>query len=380
MLLYFSSVKSDALFSYQPPFNLLAFLILFPLSFVLTPRSLHTVNVFMIKVTVSLVLISMNGLILTYYVFLQSFPFLVLIGVYERYLRKGQKLREQSSDAANHLYNRLSRQMKNMPILEHIVGSASMDVYEAIFETDLSGGYNIFEDSDDEGRERDPFHAIRERSRSRMRGEDVFGSRARTVSRDSREAPSINVSRPSTSRASSPDPGRRPSSLSRNTQTPSSQLRSRRDITASGSGVSPSGSPRPRRVALPQIQPANSGEILSAAPKSPLVAFFGGGRREHSSSQVDRAAAVAATAEAGIKRIEALAEDIKKLPVNKLKDEMKELQVSCLVCMSLSMNMALISAGSQLHLSGPTSKDRKPVVDVDQGDEKRDWKPFVNPA
>lgn len=49
--------------------------------------------------------------------------------------------------------------------------------------------------------------------------------------------------------------------------------------------------------------------------------------REHTSSQVDKAAAVTATAEAGIRRIEALAEDIKRLPVNKLKDEMKELQV-----------------------------------------------------
>lgn len=45
--------KSDALFSYQPPFNLLAFLVLWPLSCVLSPRKLHSVNVFMIKLTVS---------------------------------------------------------------------------------------------------------------------------------------------------------------------------------------------------------------------------------------------------------------------------------------------------------------------------------------
>jgi hypothetical protein len=42
-------VKSDALFSYQPPFNLLAFVILKPASFVLTPRGLHSLNVFLIK-------------------------------------------------------------------------------------------------------------------------------------------------------------------------------------------------------------------------------------------------------------------------------------------------------------------------------------------
>ena len=47
------SVKSDALFSYQPPFNLLAFVILWPSSWVLSPRGLHSLNVFLIKLTVS---------------------------------------------------------------------------------------------------------------------------------------------------------------------------------------------------------------------------------------------------------------------------------------------------------------------------------------
>jgi len=45
--------KSDALFSYHPPFNLVAFLVLWPLSCVLSPRKLHSANVFMIKLTVS---------------------------------------------------------------------------------------------------------------------------------------------------------------------------------------------------------------------------------------------------------------------------------------------------------------------------------------
>ena len=36
-------VKADALFSYQPPLNLFAFLIMFPASYVLTPRWFHKV-------------------------------------------------------------------------------------------------------------------------------------------------------------------------------------------------------------------------------------------------------------------------------------------------------------------------------------------------
>ena len=46
--------KPDALFSYQPPFNLMAFLVLWPLRFVVSPRKLHSANVFMIKLTVSI--------------------------------------------------------------------------------------------------------------------------------------------------------------------------------------------------------------------------------------------------------------------------------------------------------------------------------------
>ena len=46
-------VKSDALFSYQPPFNILAFLLLGPLSLFASPRTLHSVNVFLIRLTVS---------------------------------------------------------------------------------------------------------------------------------------------------------------------------------------------------------------------------------------------------------------------------------------------------------------------------------------
>ena len=47
-------VRSDAIFSYLPPVNLLAFVILSPLSCVLSPRALHRLNVFAIRATVSL--------------------------------------------------------------------------------------------------------------------------------------------------------------------------------------------------------------------------------------------------------------------------------------------------------------------------------------
>ena len=48
-VLTFEGVKSDAIFSYQPPFNILALGILLPLKFIVTPRWFHKINVFSIR-------------------------------------------------------------------------------------------------------------------------------------------------------------------------------------------------------------------------------------------------------------------------------------------------------------------------------------------
>ncbi|ORY27179.1 hypothetical protein BCR39DRAFT_538819 [Naematelia encephala] len=58
-------VKSDAVFSYLPPLNILAFIFLVPLSWVLSPRSFHRINVFCIRTT--------------------NFPILIAISAYERW-------------------------------------------------------------------------------------------------------------------------------------------------------------------------------------------------------------------------------------------------------------------------------------------------------
>ncbi|PWY99001.1 hypothetical protein BCV70DRAFT_163208 [Testicularia cyperi] len=46
-----AGITTDAIFSYQPPMNLLALAIVMPLSFFVTPRWLHKINVFLIRVT-----------------------------------------------------------------------------------------------------------------------------------------------------------------------------------------------------------------------------------------------------------------------------------------------------------------------------------------
>jgi len=46
-------VRSDAIFSYLPPVNILALTFLTPLTWVASPRTLHRINVFCIRLTVS---------------------------------------------------------------------------------------------------------------------------------------------------------------------------------------------------------------------------------------------------------------------------------------------------------------------------------------
>ena len=63
-VLTFEGVKSDAIFAYRPPFNLLALFILVPLKFILSPRWFHKVHITAVRV--------LNA------------PFLFLICTYER--------------------------------------------------------------------------------------------------------------------------------------------------------------------------------------------------------------------------------------------------------------------------------------------------------
>ncbi|GLB40556.1 putative receptor-activated Ca2 -permeable cation channel [Lyophyllum shimeji] len=257
-------VKSDALFSYQPPFNILAFVILKPATFILSPRALHSLNVFLIRLT--------------------SFPTLILIGIYERYFAAGQRFAETGREAAQTLFNSLPRHIKHMPLMEALVGSSSNDVYEAIFEVDVTSEIDPFEDSDEEGPFLRSFHSQ----------ENVGGGAAG-------------------------QPG-----------TPTTPRRRKRLAPSAGGAATPSPRASPRsknlNLALPPMEPSQSAEPLLSAEqpasvnRSPLALFF--------SSRMPSADghAAAVRAEATVKRVEAMMEDMRDLPVQKLKDEMKDLQ------------------------------------------------------
>ncbi|KAL4268992.1 Transient receptor potential calcium channel [Pleurotus pulmonarius] len=107
-------VKADSLFSYQPPINLFALFVMLPMSYILSPRWFHKVNVFMIRLT--------------------SFPILLGIAVYERQAKKNHTIGFYStfSAIAEKAIDTLPRQFKRLTFFDGLAG-ADADI-DAIFE------------------------------------------------------------------------------------------------------------------------------------------------------------------------------------------------------------------------------------------------------
>lgn len=251
----------------------------------------------------------------------QSFPQLIVIAIYERFLARGQKWREASSGRAHDIYASLSRSVKHMPILD-LLSSSSMDIHEAIFDVDIEGAddLDLFGDSDAEldFPTMPPAFSLpvirTARSHESLRLPDSERDRQRSPLRLS-------------GTTTPPDQIRRTMSASLSPRKAQSRSRARTRSAVSPrpdpGAASPTGSPRARNAALPTINPPSSTEVPGTGPRSPLGMLFGA-RRE-------RLASVAGV-EASVKRVETLVEEVRRMPVNRLKDEMKELQVRCLFC------------------------------------------------
>ncbi|KAF6757068.1 receptor-activated Ca2+-permeable cation channel [Ephemerocybe angulata] len=308
-------VKSDALFSYQPPFNILAFLILKPSSWFLSPRSLHSLNVFLIKLT--------------------SLPQLIVIGIYERYLADGRKFRESSIDVAQALFSKLPRHIKNMPLVEALVGSTSNDLFEAIFDVDveLTSEYDLFLGYDDDERVGLRSHTSRE---------TLGGGAAATSVKDEEIGAKKTPKRRPRKLSPSPSPLGKARERGR-AQSPAGSMKMSLNEPSPVEGTGPSfnvpQTPRGSNPATPaergQKQKLRVQSLLSpmdavmspealtstSSSRSPLARLF-----TQKMFPNEQQVAVAAQAEAGVRRIEALLEDVKELPVQRLKEEMKELQ------------------------------------------------------
>ncbi|KAI9463324.1 hypothetical protein BJY52DRAFT_79038 [Lactarius psammicola] len=274
-------MKSDALFSYQPPFNLLAFAILWPASWVLTPRNLHSANVLLIRLT--------------------SFPILVTISLYERYLLSHFSIHESAQLMTQSIYNALPRRVRSLPFFEAFMGTDLHDLYGAIFDVEPDLAEEDGELFADREQDRVGLHSWTSRE----------SGRAGTHTPPLTLQPLHELSTPE--RPVRAD--RRASSLPR-----------------SRPGRS-GGSPRTRKLSLrPSLaEPhrVSAAEAQNFGTLSPLARLFSNRLSEPDSSgtapsPVDAQKLV--RVEEGVRRVQELLEDVRELPVSKLKDEMRELQ------------------------------------------------------
>lgn len=63
-------------------------------------------------------------------------------------MASNRKMKEFKKDSKHTLYQSLPRHLKNMPLVEYLVGSKSTDLYDVIFEVEGSRDFNLFQDSD----------------------------------------------------------------------------------------------------------------------------------------------------------------------------------------------------------------------------------------
>ncbi|KAL7409126.1 hypothetical protein BDY24DRAFT_367278 [Mrakia frigida] len=124
-------VKSDAVSSYQAPFNIIAVLLMFPMKFFLSPRWFHKVNVTLIRIS--------------------AFPILLAISVYERQVFQRSSFWDGLSNKLENFIETLPRAFQHIPFVDGLVGTSSE--IEQVFEIeDEVGGRQGWDDqSDDEG-------------------------------------------------------------------------------------------------------------------------------------------------------------------------------------------------------------------------------------
>ena len=293
-------VKSDALFSYQLPFNILAFLLLSPLSWCVSPRTLHGVNVFLIKVTVRSLRALCKPGDLKNPQRSQSFPILIVIGIYERHFAPGRRFVEQSKNKIAEIYHALPRQLRSVPLLEALMGNNGRNLMEAIFLVDLPPDEvgNLFPEE--------------------FKTPDL----SRGTSRMSVAGMDGNLE------------------VSQVPQSPTSVTTRRTGYATKGQSQAPSRRGLSRPPPVNTSSAANFAAAALAPPAdqdapihhdiydSPLVRLMSGRSAAYrpSDANVNWEEAVAS-----LKKVESLLEAVKETPVVKLRDDIKELQVRLFV-------------------------------------------------
>ena len=214
----------------------------------------------------------------------------MVIGLYERRFSARQPA-SGSRDATSSFYN----SVRNMPLLEAFVGTNSDDLYDAIFDVDVIPDEGLFNNLEED--ERPALRSIA--SSAGLRGNR---SRGRTPG----PGPARNVQSPPLS----------PMSPTRTAGTPDVSPM-RKPITISTASL---------------LEPGQPGDHLSVGKVSPLARLFAG------DSPVRGRTVSMQGAGASLKKVETLLEEIKSLPINKVTEEMRELQVRSIFLLTLFDN------------------------------------------
>ena len=226
----------------------------------------------------------------------QSFPILIVIGVYERHFAPGRRFVEKSKDKIAEIYHTLPRQLRSVPLLEALMGNNGANLMEAIFEVDLQPDEigNLFPE------EIKSPSLSRRTSRMSVAGADgnleVPQSPTSFATRRTDRATRIQSQAPSRRGLSRPPPINTASTAS----------------TANHAAAAP---------APPADQDA---PIHHEMFDSPLIRLISGRSTapKHSDASVNWEEAAAS-----LKKVETLLETVKDIPVVMLREDLKELQV-----------------------------------------------------
>ena len=220
------------------------------------------------------------------------------ISLYERYLLTHTSIRESAQLMAHSIYNALPRRVRSLPFFEVFMGTDLHDLYGAIFDVEP----DLTEDDGELFADREQDHV----------GLHSWTSRERDG-------------------ADTPTPGSA-SQPFHELLTPERPVRADRrasSLPRSRPGQS-GGSPRRRKLSLrPSLaEPLRviAAERQNLGPLSPLARLFSNRLSESGATPSPVDAQKLNRVEEGVRRVQELLEDVRELPVSKLKDEMRELQ------------------------------------------------------
>jgi hypothetical protein len=227
----------------------------------------------------------------------QSFPILLTISLYERYVITHSSVRESAQLFAQSIYGSLPRPVRSLPFFEALMGTNLNDVYEAIFEA----GPDVIEEDEELFADREQDHIGLHSWNSRERGRNGTHTPPHT------SMPELHIPE-SPARAS-----RRASSIPRPQPGQSSS------------------SPLTRKLSLrPSLaEPLRASAAAGAqglGPHSPLSRLFGARRSDVDGGPSPVDVQKLDKVEEGVRRVQELLEDVRELPVARLKEEMRELQ------------------------------------------------------